>query len=148
MLTKNCSIGLRGRETTPRPPRHRRSKSVSFASDDDVAQFSPDDRPRPRRHRNRDYDSSDATASDSDVHEGRRRSRRRQDKRSAPRDASPAESDSTIDLPPRFDRHGRKKPEKGDDPISEKIEDLLSGKISAGKIIKSLSENFLGDKRR
>ncbi|KAL9109024.1 MAG: hypothetical protein Q9227_006264 [Pyrenula ochraceoflavens] len=51
---------------------------------------------------------------------------------------SPA-SDSTIDLPERFDKHGRKKPEPGDDPLADKIDDLLSGKGPGSKFFGKLT---------
>lgn len=51
------------------------------------------------------------------------------------------DSEGTIDLPDRFDEQGNRKPE---DPLAEKINDLLSGKGGAGNIFKSLAEGFLG----
>ena len=156
-----CSSGVRrGRDETPRADRHRRSKSVQFASDDDVARAnSPDDRRHRRRHRDRDYDSahSDISASDS---EGRDRFHRRDDHRRRDRDhdrrrrdPSPTQSDTTVDLPERFDKHGRRKQERAEapsDPIADKIEEFLSGKGSAGKLFKNITDNFLGsgDKKR
>lgn len=35
------------------------------------------------------------------------------------------DSDSTIDLPDRFDSHGRLLPQRGDDPLADRFEDLL-----------------------
>lgn len=57
---------------------------------------------------------------------------------------SPAHSDETIDLPPRFDGQGRKKAERGEDLVADKIEDFLAGKGSAGKIFRDLTEKVLG----
>ncbi|KXT04074.1 hypothetical protein AC578_4954 [Pseudocercospora eumusae] len=51
------------------------------------------------------------------------------------------DSEATIDLPDRFDEQGNRKAE---DPLAEKINDLLSGKGGAGNIFKSLAEGFLG----
>ena len=53
-------------------------------------------------------------------------------------------------MPERFDKHGRRKPDKGEDPIADKIEEFLSGKGSAGKLFKNITENFLGggDKKK
>ena len=151
----------RGRDETPRADRHRRSKSVQFASDGDVARDnSPDDRRRRRRRRDHDHDSapSDISASDSESHDRhhrrdgpRHRDRGHGDRRR--RDPSPTHSDTTEDLPDRFDKHGKRKHEKAEapgDPIAEKIEEFLSGKGSAGKIFKNITDNFLGggDKKR
>lgn len=72
------------------------------------------------------------------------RSRRSHDRREEPRSPSPAHSDATIDLPERFDERGRKKPERGEDPIADKIEEFLSGKGSTGKLFKSLTDGLLG----
>lgn len=43
-----------------------------------------------------------------------------------PYKASESESDSTIDLPDRFDAHGRLLPQKSDDPALEKFEDFIN----------------------
>lgn len=57
-------------------------------------------------------------------------------------DNSPDEEDSegTIDLPARFDEHGNR---KADDPLSEKINDLLSGKGLAGGLFRNLTGSLL-----
>jgi len=63
------------------------------------------------------------------------------------RSASPASSrhsNETIVLPDRFDRHGRKKPERGDDPLVDKIQDLLSGRGTMGKLLQRFTEDLLG----
>ena len=44
----------------------------------------------------------------------------------APDDAPPSDSDSTIDLPDRFDSHGRLLPEK-ESGSKNRLEDLLGG---------------------
>lgn len=58
-------------------------------------------------------------------HEREGRSRRSSGKRRR-RDDSPdsVASDATIELPERFDRHGRRKAE---DPVADKLEQVLSG---------------------
>ena len=45
-------------------------------------------------------------------------------------------SGETIDLPPRFDELGRR---KGDDPLADRLEDLLSGRSTAGKLFSRLA---------
>lgn len=76
---------------------------------------------------------------------GHRRSRRKDRESQQARSDSPAQSDSTIDLPERFDRDGRPRPQaKNDDSIADKIEDLLAGKTTPGKLFKGLAANLLG----
>jgi hypothetical protein len=58
--------------------------------------------------------------------------------------ASPADSDATVELPARFDEKGRKKPESGQDPLADKIEDILAGKGAAGKIFGNFLDGLLG----
>jgi len=45
-------------------------------------------------------------------------------------------SGETIDLPPRFDELGRR---KGDDPLADQLEDMLSGRGTAGKLFSRLA---------
>ena len=48
-------------------------------------------------------------------------------------------------MPERFDKDGRPKSQpKNDDSIADKIEDLLAGKTTPGKLFKGLAENLLG----
>jgi hypothetical protein len=61
---------------------------------------------------------------------------------------SPTDSDETIFLPDRFDKYGRKKPEKGEDLLADKLEELLSGKGSAGQLLKGLFGESSGGSRR
>lgn len=56
-------------------------------------------------------------------------------------DRDPTDSDSVIELPERFDKHGNPKPE---DPLAAKINDLLSGRGGGGDLFKTLAEGFLG----
>lgn len=56
--------------------------------------------------------------------------------------ASGSGSESTIELPERFDSKGRK---KSDDPIGEKIEEFLQGKGGASKLFKNLTDGLLGE---
>lgn len=41
--------------------------------------------------------------------------------------ATESDSDSTIDLPDRFDSEGRPIPQRGDDPLADRIGDLIHG---------------------
>jgi hypothetical protein len=108
----------------PDSPEPRSEKTVQF----DLIPRGPSREPSPekqergdesedesdhRRHRRR---RTDDERSDSTRESGRRRKRHH-------RDESPAsDSDATIDLPPRFDEHGRRRPE---DPVADKLESVL-----------------------
>lgn len=56
------------------------------------------------------------------------------------RSSSPANSDSTIDLPQRFDEKGRKIPEEGEDPLVDMAQNLLGEGGGFSKFLKG----FLG----
>ena len=125
--------------STPAP----HNKSVQFASDTS-SEGSPD-RNRRRRRRSAKADSYDTSDSDHSSDHGRHRRSKRSNRHShEQREPSPAHSDETIELPARFDEHGRRKPERGEDPIADKIEDFLAGKGSAGKLFKNLTDGLLG----
>jgi len=67
-------------------------------------------------------------------HSGHRRKRRRSNGHRRSRSDSPNGSDSseTVDLPPRFDSHGKRVPERGEDPIADSVQDLISGLLGGG----------------
>jgi hypothetical protein len=98
-------------DLTPRGP--SREPSPDKAETADARDNSDDhDHDHHRRHRRR----KDDDRSDSTRESGRHRKRHH-------RDHSPAsDSDTTIDLPPRFDERGRRKPE---DPMADKLESVL-----------------------
>jgi len=55
-------------------------------------------------------------------------------------------------LPPRFDRDGNRKPESTGNELADRIQDLLAGRGSAGKLFKGLAGGLLegggdGDRR-
>ncbi|KAI9696296.1 MAG: hypothetical protein M1820_008219 [Bogoriella megaspora] len=64
--------------------------------------------------------------------------------RSRARSASPAESHSsseeTVDLPPRFDRRGRKIP---DDPLGQSIQNMLQGRGMTGRLFHRFARDAL-----
>ncbi|KAG9549327.1 hypothetical protein KCU79_g14447, partial [Aureobasidium melanogenum] len=105
-------------------------------------------RRRRRRHRYHDDDIDEDERDDghSNSHHHRRRHRSR-DSSAQRRTGSPdsVNSSETVELPPRFDQEGRKVPERGEDPLADKIEDLLNGKGVAGGIFKRLTGDLLGD---
>jgi hypothetical protein len=106
--------------------------------------------------------ASVAAASWLDPHAGKKRhhSRRRSADptaaaRSAPLDnqglapaASPAPSDETVDLPERFDKNGRKKPEPGEDPIADRLDNILAGKGTTGKLFGNFVDGLFGPEGR
>lgn len=93
----------------------------------------------PHANQPSDTNISDSTLVNSDRPSRHRRHHRRARSRDdVSRPPSPAPSDATIDLPDRFDQYGRKKPEKGDDPLADKVEELLGGKGRGGRWLNKL----------
>jgi hypothetical protein len=106
-------------------------------------------RRRRRRHRHHDenIDEHERDDSHNNTQHYRRRRHRSSDPSSHRRTGSldSVNSSETVELPPRFDQEGRKVAERGEDPLADKIEDLLSGKGLAGGIFKRLTGDLLGD---
>ena len=88
------------------------------------------------KHRRR-HPGNDRSNADHRQHRPRRSSKRQPAARDGGR-ASPAGSDTTIVLPDRFDKEGRKKPERGDDAMADILEDLIAGKGPGGKYFKKI----------
>jgi hypothetical protein len=97
-------------------------------------------RRRRRRHRHHDEDIDEHERDDShnNTQHRRRRRHRSRDPSTQRRTSSPdsVNSSETVELPPRFDQEGRKVPERGEDPLADKI---------AGGIFKRLTGDLLGD---
>lgn len=123
----------RGRSLSPRsgsitptstgaatPTRHHRSrsKSVKFPVDPVQSELSAEEYSSPEEKR----------------HSEHRRKRRRSNDHRRSRDHSPTDSDSgeTVDLPPRFDSYGKRVPERGEDPIADTVQDIISGLLGGG----------------
>lgn len=122
------------------PAPHNKSVQFDFDTSDTSS-------PKARRHRRRRSDrefSDDSYGSENPPDERRHHRSRGSRHHDEPRSPSPAHSDATIDLPPRFDKDGRPKAQRGEDPIADKIEDFLAGKGSAGKLFKNLTDGLLG----
>lgn len=125
------------------PAPHNKSVQFDFDTSDTSS-------PKARRHRHRrserefSNDSYDSENSPDERRHHRSRGSRHHDHHDEPRSPSPAHSDETVDLPPRFDKDGRPKAQRGEDPIADKIEDFLAGKGSAGKLFKNLTDGLLG----
>jgi len=66
------------------------------------------------------------------------------DRRNGDRDGatSPA-SDTTVDLPSRFYKDGRKKPEPGDDVIADRLDEILKGK-GMGRVFSNFVDGLFG----
>ncbi|KAL6714705.1 hypothetical protein ACLMJK_008130 [Lecanora helva] len=104
-------------------------------------------------HHDGGYDSEDSSRhNDRSQRHDEDRSKRRHCRASVDnpraRDHSPTSSDSTIDLPDRFDKRGRPIPNQrddDDDPLAGKIQDLLSGKGGVGRFLQSLSGGGSGE---
>lgn len=61
---------------------------------------------------------------------------------------SPAPSDQTIDLPDRFDKYGRKKPEAGEDPLADRLDNIIAGKGATGKLFGNFVDGLFGPEGR
>lgn len=61
------------------------------------------------------------------------------------RELSPVGSDATVDLPERFDENGRKKPE---DPMADKLDEILAGKGAAGRLFSNFAQGIFGPEGR
>lgn len=146
--------------------RHKRSQLRGYEAGDDT-----DSTPDEFRRSSREYSSQsrnlDGDGQDRRKHHRRRRSHdpstyRRGDEpsstsgstrgKAAPdleRVTSPADSDATIELPPRFDDKGRRKTDEGDDPLADKVDEILAGKGAAGKMFGNFLDGLFGpDGRR
>lgn len=153
-LTKNSTGVNTPRAQSPsRPSLQRRAssqpppttKTVQFALD-----TPPSSRPSsPKQIRQRrqhassskhsqhdDYDSEDGSSSRKDKSRARRRRHRRSSSDDPSRSSSPAESDSTVELPERFDERGRPLAQQDDDPVAH-IEELFGGRGSVGRLLQN-----------
>lgn len=128
-------------------PRQRSSSRVRFDLESNTAHFPDasrrkDDAKRddPGADRHSDTETSDDRKHRRRKRKGKERNRddpqQKRDRQQASRDRSPSEdSDGTIDLPARFDDQGNRKHE---DPLAQKINDLINGQGGAGGIFKAL----------
>ncbi|RMZ79442.1 hypothetical protein DV738_g3344, partial [Chaetothyriales sp. CBS 135597] len=142
---------------SPEPPRSHRQRERGYEAGDDTD--SPvEDRDRRSRdrgsHSRRSLDADSDSSGDDDRR--RRRHRHHHSRRSSEppnarsvtngdrhRAASPDDSDSTVDLPPRFDSKGNKRIDS-EDPLVDRIEEILQGKGTAGKVLGSFVDGIFG----
>jgi hypothetical protein len=134
--------------TTP----SRSNSRVTFDLESNI-EFPHDEERHPVSHDRRSYSDSEETVTShqrSDNRKSRRRGRKDRDPASQlfndkyDRTPSGYESDVTTDLPPRFDRDGNRKPESTGNELADRIQDLLAGKGTAGKLFKGLLEGAGG----
>jgi hypothetical protein len=140
------------KSTAPASTTHSRSNSrVQFDLDSNV-EFPHDDQRRAGSRDRRSYSDSEETIMSqqrSSKRKSRRRGRRDRDPASQlfndkyDRTPSGYDSDGTTDLPPRFDRDGNRKPESTGNELADRIQDLLAGRGSAGKLFKGLAGGLL-----
>ena len=124
--------------TRRRRRRHHRDNDPMDSSDDSgnvtPTEASPEPRSR-RRRRHRRHSVSGGERDDSQAGSALPR-----------RDTSPsASSDTTVDLPPRFDKQGRKIPERGDDPLVDRLNDFLGEGGPGGKWLERIVGVFGGE---
>lgn len=131
---------------------HRHSHSRGYEAEDDTDSTPDDSRKRNQEQSTRSRDTEDPVDG---IEKRRHRRRRSHDPsssrrepssrdRSTERVASPADSEATVDIPARFDDKGRKKPEPGDDPLADRLEDILAGKGAAGKVLGNFFDGLFG----
>lgn len=130
--------GLRGIYTPPQTPRSERRKSRTSQSPPPKTVSFDLDSPPQNRHVEPGYETDASDSSDSMRH-GRQQSspghhstktrdarQNKNESRPSPDRSPESDSDSTIDLPERFDSHGRLLPEKESEPTS-RLEDFING---------------------
>lgn len=125
-------------------PRQRSSSRVRFDLGSNTAHSPDASRRKDDAKRGPDYDRhSDTETSDDRKHRRRKRKGKERDRdrdgrhqTTSARDRSPSEdSDGTIELPDRFDEQGNRKHE---DPLAQKINELINGQGGAGGLFKAL----------
>lgn len=156
-----ASVAIPEDDIDRRRRRHRENNSRGYEAGEDTD--SPMENDRSRHHNSSTssrsqsrggLDPSDDPSRSKDRHHRRRRSHEPSSssskagaRLSAPsdhRESSPGDSDATEELPPRFDREGRKKPEGGNDPLANTIDDILAGKGMAGKAFGNFMDGIFG----
>jgi hypothetical protein len=132
------------------PGAHRHGESSRGLNPDDAH-----DEDRLRRHSTPAPPSTDIATGD-----GRRRHRRRKShdpsssaagtssSRAPDTSQDQGSSSDTLDLPPRFDKYGRRKVVPGEDPIGDRFEDIIAGKGVAGKLFGNFADGLFGGSTR
>jgi len=126
-------------DSTPDEYRRRQQSQIGLAPTPN-ATTAEDKRRHHRRRKSHDPSSSSAASSSSKP--------RPPTKPEVDRNAtvSPA-SDDTVDLPERFDEHGRRKPVPGEDPLTDKLEEILSRNGLGRRLFGNFADGLLGGSR-
>lgn len=137
LLTWHVGLDARSSLRTPRPKK-RRPRAVSQPARPKSVAFDLESEHEGQHDPGYETDDSDSTIASIHGH-GRNRTPRRRHSSSEPfaartrsedrsrKDGAESDSDSTIDLPDRFDSQGRLLPQPGDDPLADGLETLLRG---------------------
>lgn len=118
--------------SSPRQIKQRRERANSARDSHHEGGYDSEDSPRKTGHSRPEHNHTPSSDDDGP----RRHRHHRRSAGEIPRDSSPAESDSTVDLPERFDSRGKRIAEPGEDPLAEKIQELFSGN-GVGKMLQS-----------
>lgn len=143
-------------DTDTLPEEDPRSRAYDTASSsrrrerDERDRASGDSTPRGNRSRDRDRDRSRELPRDRDDRDRTRDQENRRGSRSQRerQRQDPEESDATIELEPRFDDKGRRKPDANSDPLASKLDEILAGKGASGKILGNFMEGLFGSEGR
>ena len=87
------------------------------------------------RHDGHTSEEDDSSSRKDNSHTGRHHHRSSSDDQHRP--SSPGDSDSTVELPERFDERGRSLPQQDNDAMAN-IEELLSGRGSVGRLLQTI----------
>ena len=144
-MSSTARPGLQRRATSQPPPATR--TKVRFADQSPESSPTSSGPATPTRIRQRRSGAAQSTSaqphdgyeSDDAVEQQHRRRRRRHTEAGKERDRSdsPPASDSTEELPDRFDKYGRPLPQTDENHFSDKFEELLAGKGGMGRLLRS-----------
>jgi hypothetical protein len=136
-------------DSTPDDTRRRANGPVESRDRERDRERDRDDEGRRRHHRRRrSHDPSSSSAGAGVVAGASSSSTSRRDRRKDKEGTVEGnDSDTTVDLPPRFDEEGRKKADRGEDPFADKLEDIIAGKGTAGKVFGNFVDGLFGPER-
>ena len=148
--------------SSPEQHRHRSRRERGYEAGDDTDSTPDDMRRRAQRPSDTTRNLDPATANGDDGRKRRHHHRRRSADPSASsqdgpsssrpskeaRPTNPADSDATVELPARFDDKGRKKSEPGEDPVADRIDTILAGKGTTGKLFGNFVDGIFGPEGR
>lgn len=123
-----------GNDTDSPPDEHRRQQSLQSQAQPIVPDANSGVSKRKSHRRRRSHDPSSAPVASSS------RSQPEVDRNAT---TSPG-SDETEDIPDRFDNNGEKKAELGDDPLANRLEQIINGKGLGRKLFGNFAEGLLG----